>query len=206
MNNAELPVDYIILWQRSGRKGQNSIKMTTINSPRRWPPRVPDILWDSLAAAALTAVIGILGALTNVPLLFPSLGPTAFLQIEDPELRSARFYNTVVGHLIGLGSGVAAVLLLDANRAPSPMATGQLAPRRVLASTVAIALTIAIGMLLRASHPPASATTLLVALGGFQLNWQTMLIVIAGVLLIGFLGERLRLIRLRKMKKTSTFQ
>ncbi len=145
-------------------------------------------------------VVGLFGFFTKQPLLFPSLGPTAFLQVEDPDVRMARFYNTVVGHLIGLASGVLAVFLMGANQAPSAMATGQLVPSRIFASALAIALTIAIGLLLRASHPPAAATTLLVALGGFRLNTQTMLVVIAGVLLVGVLGEGLRRARLGKRK------
>ncbi len=175
--------------------------MNVANSRRHWPPQIPDILWDPLAAAALLIAIGLLGVLTNEPLLFPSLGPTAFLQAEDPEMRMARFYNTVVGHLIGLGSGVVAVLLLHANQAASAMATGRLAPVRIFASALAIALTIVIGLLLRASHPPAAATTLLVALGGFRFTARTLLVVVAGILLIGVLGEGLRRLRLRKVKK-----
>ncbi len=175
--------------------------MNVVNSRRHWPPQIPDILWDPLAAAALLIAIGLLGVLTNEPLLFPSLGPTAFLQAEDPEMRMARFYNTVVGHLIGLGSGIVAVLLLHANQLPPALATSRLAPARIFASALAIALTIVIGLLLRASHPPAAATTLLVALGGFRFTARTLLVVVAGILLIGVLGEGLRRLRLRKVKK-----
>ncbi len=173
--------------------------MATRDQTRRWAVQVPDILWGPLAAGSLLIVIGFFGVLTNQPLLFPSLGPTAFLQAEDPQLRTARFYNTVVGHFIGLGSGILAVLLLHANHVPSAMGTGHLAPERVFAAALAVAMTIAIGLILHASHPPASATTLLVALGGFKLNWQTMLIIVTGVLLIGILGEVLRRFRLGKL-------
>ncbi len=116
-------------------------------------------------------------------------------------MRMARFYNTVVGHLIGLGSGIVAVLLLHANQFPPAMATSRLAPVRIFASALAIALTIVIGLLLRASHPPAAATTLLVALGGFRFTARTLLVVVAGILLIGVLGEGLRRLRLRKVKR-----
>ncbi len=181
--------------------GRIDLRMIPSNAPRRWPPEVPDILWGPLAAGALMIVIGLFGFITKQPLLFPSLGPTAFLQVEDPEVRMARFYNTVVGHLIGLSAGVLAVLLLHADQAPVALGTAQIAPVRILASALAIALTIAIGLLLRASHPPASATTLLVALGGFRLDTPTMLIVIAGVILVGILGEGLRRVRLGKRKR-----
>ncbi len=175
--------------------------MVSPNKPRHWPPEVPDILWGPFAAGMLMIVVGLFGFFTKQPLLFPSLGPTAFLQVEDPEVRMARFYNTVVGHLIGLSAGVLSVLLLRADRAPVALGAAYIAPVRILASALAIALTIAIGLLLRASHPPASATTLLVALGGFRLNTSTMLIVIAGVLLVGILGEGLRRIRLGKRRR-----
>jgi CBS-domain-containing membrane protein len=158
-------------------------------------------VWGPLAAGALIILIGALGVYTNQPLLFPSLGPTAFLQVEDPELRVARLYNTVVGHVVGMAAGLAAVFLLRIGRAPSPMVTGVLTADRILASTLAVALTIALGLLLRASHPPACATTLLFALGGFAPTLHVVLTVLAGVLLIGLTGEVLRRFRLGKVKK-----
>ncbi|BBI65543.1 hypothetical protein HSBAA_PA_1460 (plasmid) [Vreelandella sulfidaeris] len=36
------------------------------------------------------------------PWLFPSLGPSIFLHVHKPNLESARLYNTVMGHLIGV--------------------------------------------------------------------------------------------------------
>ncbi len=166
-----------------------------------WAPEVPNIIWGPLAAGALIIMIGALGVYASQPLLFPSLGPTAFLQVEDPELRTARFYNTVVGHVVGICAGLAAVFLLHANKDPSPMASGVLAPSRLLASALAVVLTIAFGLLLRASHPPACATTLLFALGGFAPTVRVVTIVVAGVLLIGVIGELLRRFRLGKVKK-----
>ncbi len=167
-----------------------------------WPPDVPNIIWGPLAAGALIIVIGALGVYANQPLLFPSMGPTAFLQVEDPKLRIASFYNTVLGHIIGMAAGLAAVFLFHANRDPSPMGGGELGLSRILASAFAVALTIAFGILLKASHPPACATTLLFALGGFAPTVRVVVIVLAGVLLIGVVGELLRRFRLGKVKKT----
>ncbi len=169
--------------------------------PRHWPPQVPDILWGPLAASALIVLIGALGVLANQPLLFPSLGPTAFLQVEDPEFRAARLYNTIVGHLVGICAGLAAVFIFHVDHDPSPMTTGILLPARLWASTLAVALTIALGLLLRASHPPACATTLLFALGGFKPIPRVVGIVLLGVVLIGFIGEGLRRFRLGRVKK-----
>jgi hypothetical protein len=49
--------------------------------------------------------------------------------------------------------------------------------------------------LLKATHPPAAATMLLVALGGFEPTWRSAGIVTAGVLLLAVLGEGVRYLR-----------
>ncbi len=170
--------------------------MTVQSGKRRWPPEVPDWIWAPLTAGGLMLIVGILGVLFDQPWLFPSLGPTAFLQAEVPDHRMARFRNTVLGHLIGLSMGYLAVFLLHAEQAPSALSTAHLDPVRIAASALAVALTILVGILLRASHPPASATTLLVALGGFRPTRSDALIVIAGVLIVATIGEFLRRVRL----------
>ncbi len=175
--------------------------MKTGNSAEKLETEVEDFFWGPLSAGVLILAIGLVGFVAGEPLLFPSLGPTAFLQIEDPNLRAAKFYNTLVGHLVGLGSGLLAVFVLRADQSSSVLATGYLAPVRVAASALAIALTIAIGLLLRASHPPASATTLLVALGAFKAEPRTVAVVVIGIVLVAFLGEGLRRVRLNQYRK-----
>ncbi len=175
--------------------------MKRTNSAEKLETEVEDFFWGPLAAGILILVIGAVGFIANEPLLFPSLGPTAFLQVEDPNLRTARFYNTLVGHLVGLGSGLLAVFVLRADQSSSVLATGYLAPVRVAASALAIVLTIGIGLLLHASHPPASATTLLVALGAFKPEPRTVLVVVIGIVLVSVLGEGLRRVRLNQYRK-----
>ncbi len=168
---------------------------------RHWPPEIPDIVWGPLAAAALIVVIGVLGVIAGEPLLFPSLGPTAFLQVEDPEFRASRIYNTIMGHCVGIAAGLAAVFAFNIGRIPSPLVSGVLSPAVIAASTLSVALTIGLGLLLRASHPPACATTLLFALGGFKPTLKVVIVVVASVLLIGILGEILRRFRLGRIKR-----
>jgi CBS-domain-containing membrane protein len=64
------------------------------------------------------------------------------------------------------------------------------------AAVLAVALNMLGGLLLRASHPPAAATTLLVALGGFKTTVHDAVTVIVGVLIVAIVGEVLRRIRL----------
>jgi hypothetical protein len=81
--------------------------------PDHYPPNVPDIVWAPLAAAFLMLIVGLIGLLAHQPWLFPSLGPTAFLQAEQPKQPTACFYNTVMGHLHGLVAGILAVLFWE---------------------------------------------------------------------------------------------
>jgi hypothetical protein len=80
--------------------------MVWMPPPRRRRVRVPTVLWAPLTAAGLVLEVGLLGVLTDQPWLYPSLGPTALMQAEFPEQKSARFFDIVVGHLVGLGAGL----------------------------------------------------------------------------------------------------
>jgi hypothetical protein len=162
-----------------------------------WATVVPDDLWAPITGALLIFLVGILGLAAHRPWLFASLGPTAYLHAENPEHRASRFYNTVVGHLVALGAGFFSVWLLGAWNAPDVMATGHLTMLRVGASTIAIGITILLVLALRASHQPAGATTLLVALGTFQ-TAKDAIVVIIGVLLIAAIGEPIRRLRVGK--------
>lgn len=133
---------------------------------------VPEVVWNPLVVGGMLALVGVIGLAAGQPWLFPSLGPTAFLQAEEPVKPASRFYNTVVGHLVGFASGVLSVLLLGAPAAPSVLASKELAPVRVWAAALSGILTMIGLSSLKASHPPAAATMLLVALGGFEPTWR----------------------------------
>lgn len=157
---------------------------------------VPEPVWSPLATGGLILVVGLLGLALDEPWLFPSLAPTAFLQVHSPKHPSSRPYSIVVGHLVGLGAGCLAVVLLEASRAPGVLASGDLTAVRLCAATLGLALA-ALGMVLaRAPHPPAAATTLLIAEGSYKLNGEDVLLILIGVSLTAALGEGLRQVRL----------
>ncbi|BAY43621.1 hypothetical protein SAMD00079811_12010 [Scytonema sp. HK-05] len=162
-----------------------------------WFAALPDVVWAPLTAGGLMLMVGIIGLLAHQPWLFPSLGPTAFLQVETPGQPTARFYNTVIGHCLGLGAGFLSVALVGAQAAPAVLSTHHLTPIRVWAAVLAVGLNMLFGLLLKASHPPAAATTLLVALGGFEMTVHGALTVVAGVMIVATVGEVLRRIRLQ---------
>ena len=160
------------------------------------PAATFEIVWAPLGGGLLMIAVGISAWLAGMPWLIPSLGPSAYLQVENPAHPSARFYNTVVGHAIGLAAGVFALFVVGAAETPSVLGDHQIVLARVWAAAIALTLTILIGLALKASHPPAGATTLLVALGAIKTQSDFVNVAI-GVLAIAVFGEVLRRLRLK---------
>ncbi len=168
-----------------------------------WTARIPDSIWAPVMGGFLILFAGIIGLIAGQPWLFPSLGPTAYLQVETPELESAHFYNTIVGHYVGIVAGLIGITIFNLWATPSVLVSHELLPVWVGAAAIAIFLTIVINMFLRSSHPPAAATTLLVALGAFRTPSQISAL-IAGVLIIAVVGGVLRRIRVGGGKPDSS--
>lgn len=173
------------------------VDQVSISLPKRLSAisSIPDPVWVPIVSAALILLVGLLGLATGRPWLGPSLGPSIILVAMSPAHPTARGWNILAGHFIGLAAGLAVVALLGAQSAPNPMETGQLEPVRVAAATLAVLLTSLGGFLTRASHPPAAATTLLVALGVIGKPEQ-VLSTMVGVVIVAVAGELVRRYRL----------
>ena len=160
------------------------------------------VVLKSVAPAAIAAVviglIGIFGQRAGYPWLVASLGPTVALQTTVPRLPMARPWNVVVGQLIGVGTGFAAIYATDAAHAAPFLLGHALAVLRVEAAALAIFLGITLEMAFGANHAPAAATTLLIALGVNPPTWTSVIALLCGIALIAVLGEmaRIALIRL----------
>ena len=154
-----------------------------------------DLLIAPICEAALLLAVASAGWLLHKPLIFASLGPTAYELIETPERQTARPYNVVVGHLIGVLAGFAAIYATHAYSAPG-LSTGAVTLPRMWAAMLAAALTVFFTLLLQASQPAAVSTTLLIALGYLQ-QGRDVFVIMGAVLLMLLCGEPLRLWRLR---------
>lgn len=161
--------------------------------------KVPSLAWGPFVAGILILLVGAVSLVAGQPWLFPSLGPTVFLQTENPELPSSRFYNTVVGHMVGLSAAFLAVVVTGAADAPSVLSSGYLVEARLWASVAAVMLSLFFMMLLHASHPPSAATTLLITLGGFSVNMHDALTILVGVVIISVSGEWFRQLRFQTL-------
>ena len=130
----------------------------------RFPPRP---VWAVFMLVNGFVTIGILAALamvTRAPFVFPSLGPTAFLFFFSPTSPTASPRHALYGHAIGIACGYAALWMTGLQHAPPAVSAG-VDLHRVLAAAISLSLTGSLMILLKAAHPPAGATTLIISLG-----------------------------------------
>jgi CBS-domain-containing membrane protein len=150
---------------------------------RRFPSRVVRAVFTTVNGFLTIALLAALAMVSRTPLVFPSLGPTAFTFFFDPETPAATPRNALLGHAVGILFGYLALLLTGLAHAPSAMAEGVHAPR-VLAAALSLAGTGGAMILLRVAHPPAGATTLIVSLGFITAPWHLVTIEVAVALLV----------------------
>lgn len=127
-----------------------------------------------MAAAAL---------LTGSPLLFPSLGPTAFLLFYTPTGASACPRNTLFGHAIGAGAGWLSLAMFGLLH-HAPALTAGFSNARIGATALSLGLTSGLMVWCKVPHPPAGATTLIVSLGILHEPWQLGVLMLAVLLLV----------------------
>jgi CBS-domain-containing membrane protein len=152
----------------------------TIASAELWK-KLGNAIHAGWVALVITGIVGGLGFAFQQPWLFPSLGPTIFIHTVTPNQPGARPWNTFVGHAVGVAAAFLSLYLFGALNTPSAMIAGHISPARIAASALAVALTIGGQIPLRAAHAPATATTLLITLGGFPADISTIMIMVIGI-------------------------
>lgn len=124
--------------------------------------------------------IGSFSWITDLPLTFPALGPTAFILFSTPMTESAAPRSIVLGHFSGMASGWAVWHLMSTVvDGPVSIQTGGLA----LVVSASLALAVTCGLLVRLScpHPPACASSLIIALGAVT-DWVDVLLMAVAVI------------------------
>jgi hypothetical protein len=150
-----------------------------------------NLLFASIGEGVLILAVGAIAIMMRMPLLFTSLGPTAYELVEKPLSPSARTYNIIAGHMLGLGSGFFSLWILAAWNAPKVAAAGFVSSPRLWAAVLSVVITTATTLVLRASQPASLSTTLLVSLGSMQSRRDALAIVCA-VVIIAMIGEPIR--------------
>jgi CBS domain-containing membrane protein len=147
----------------------------------RWGNR-GNAVYTALGSLLTIALSGLFAWALDEPLVFPSLGATAFLFFETPMAEVASVRNTLIGHSVGAGVAFVWLSVFGLVHEPSAIAAGFTADR-VACVALSLAFTGGILRLLRAAHPPAGATTVIVSVG-LLTTWDDLLILMAGVALL----------------------
>ena len=148
-----------------------------------FPPRVVWSIYVGVNGFLTIALLALLAVVTGSPFVFPSLGPTAYLLFIAPLAENSSPRNTILGHSIGLVCGYAAYSLTGAANLPFGVHSGVYWPR-ILAAALSLSATGALMVLMRADHPPAGATTLIVSLGIISKPKALLIIEVAVFLLV----------------------
>ena len=133
-----------------------------------------DVLIAPLGEGALLLAAAAVGWLTRQPLVFASLGPTIYELVEQPKSKSARTYNVIAGHFVGIAAGFFALWLLNAWDTPKVPSAGGVPALRMWAAVIAVTLTTLVTLAINASQPASLSTTLLVSLGSMQTTRDAM--------------------------------
>lgn len=145
-----------------------------------------DQVGSTLHTGLLITTTAVLAWLSGLSMLFPSLGPTAFVLalFEQGDATSPR--RVIGGHVIGVLAGLGAYHLLASGVAmTAAMDPGSIGGLRLAASGVLATTLTAGGMLATDTrHPPACATTLIVSLGLLTTVLEGALIVLAVIILV----------------------
>jgi len=150
---------------------------------RRHHPAIIVAAFGFVSGGIAIGILAWSAHLAQSPLVFPSLGPTAFLLFYHPLNRPASPRNTLLGHLIGVSAGWISLCVFGLVHAPSPP-LADITWARAGAATLSIALTIGAMEFFDVPHPPAGATTLIVSLGLMPHLWQSGIILLAVVALL----------------------
>jgi CBS domain-containing membrane protein len=141
----------------SGRRGFNAWLY------ERWGNR-GNAVYTFTGGLLTIALSGVLAWLLHEPLVFPSLGATAFLFFETPMAEVASPRNTLIGHYVGALVATIWLFVFGLQHHANVLVEG-FSVQRAAAVALSVACTGGILRLLRAAHPPAGATTVIVSAG-----------------------------------------
>lgn len=160
-----------------------AMRLRLIHLLDRFPERRIWALFMFINGFITIAILAGVAMVSHTPFVFPSLGPTAILLFYTPLSPTACPRHTLYGHAIGIVCGYSSLLLLGLHHAP-PAIESNVDMRRIMAAALSLALTAGLMILLKAAHPPAGATTLIVSLGIVTKPFYLAIIEVAVALLV----------------------
>jgi CBS-domain-containing membrane protein len=143
-----------------------------------YPVRFVQALYIFINSFITLGILALIAMVFNMPLIFPSLGPTALLLFATPQQPSASPKNVLIGHAIGIFCGYGSLLLFGLTGHGSVLTEGVLFAR-VFAAALSLGGTGALMTIFKTPHPPAGATTLIISLGFITQPYQLVIIEVA---------------------------
>lgn len=124
------------------------------------------IISNSMRVGILLCLPALIAWLTGRPFIFPSLGPSAFSLVMNRD-DEASWRRVIGGHLIGVIGGLLAYYLIARGLTLAAFPSALSHPLLCLTASgvISVVLTTAGMLAVKAEHPPACATTLIVSLG-----------------------------------------
>lgn len=131
-------------------------------------PRFLVVIFVFIAGATALGIITIAAYLTELPLLFPPLGPSAFILFYTPMSITASPRNVILSHTMAVAVGLLSlwfvgVIYPEAGANLSDPSVIDL--YRVMAIAISMGLIGVVMVVARCTHPPAAASTLIAAMG-----------------------------------------
>jgi CBS-domain-containing membrane protein len=147
--------------------------------------RMLQVIFVLTAGVTALGTITAMAYLTNLMLLFPPLGPSAFILFHTPLAETASPRNVIMAHTLALVTGLVSVVLADAiiPHAGVPAGAG-LNWASVVAIATAMGLASIAMVVLNCVHPPAAATALVAAMGFLNNIVQVGGVLIAVIILV----------------------
>ncbi|MFC1526565.1 HPP family protein [Candidatus Latescibacterota bacterium] len=119
-----------------------------------------------VSGASALALITLAAQVLDLPLLFPPLGPTAFILFYTPMAATASPRNTIQAHFMAVCAGLASLWAVNHAFPAADLADpATMNGYRVAAITLAMVLISIAMMSTRSIHPPAAASALIAAMG-----------------------------------------
>ena len=152
---------------------------STVGMLARFDERKAVSLVAAVNGGLAILALGVFAWITELPLTFPALGPTAFILFATPTSESAAPRSVILGHFSGMASGFAVWHLMSA------LAGGPVSPQTggwplILSASLALAVTCGLLVRLSCPHPPACASSLVIALGAVT-DWPNVLLMAVAV-------------------------
>jgi CBS domain-containing membrane protein len=151
----------------------------------------------NVALAILT--ISLLAWFTGLPLVFPALGPTAFILFSKPFSPDAAPRSVIFGHFSGIASGIVAWHLFS-YLGNEPVSLDTLGWATFASTSAALAITCFLMVRFSCPHAPACASALIVALGGAT-GWLNLVAMAIAVVVLS--GQALLIYRIGGVKTPS---